>query len=86
MASLCVPRFSRIIITRPGTFKKSNVEEIYAAFVQATETQKAHPEIIFLPDTGEAVNKAIRLATEHRLSVLGTGSFYLAGEIRSKVS
>jgi dihydrofolate synthase/folylpolyglutamate synthase len=85
MAELCVQRFSRIIITKPGTFKKSNVEEIHSAFVQATETQKAHPEIIFLPKTEEAVDLAIRLATEHGLPVLGTGSFYLAGEIRGKV-
>ena len=85
MADLCVSRFSRIIITRPGTFKKSNVEEIYAAFVQAAETQKIHPEIIFLPETEEAVDMAIRLAAQHGLPALGTGSFYLAGEIRGKM-
>jgi len=85
MAELCVSCFSRILITRPGTFKKSNVEEIHAAFVQATETQKASPEIVFLPDTEEAVDMAIRLAAKHGLPVLGTGSFYLAGEIRGKV-
>jgi len=86
MAELCAPRFSRIIITRPGTFKRSNVEEIYAAFVHAAEEQKAHPEIIFLPDTEKAVELAIQLAIKHGLPILGTGSFYLAGEIRSKVN
>ena len=85
MASLCVPRFSRIIITRPGTFKKSNVEETCAAFVQAAEAQKAAPDIILLPDTDEAVDLAIQSAVEHGLPALGTGSFYLAGEIRSRV-
>jgi dihydrofolate synthase/folylpolyglutamate synthase len=85
MAELCVSRFSRIIITKPGTFKKSNAEEIHAAFVQAAEALKTRPEIVFLPDTEKAVDMAIRLATEHGLPVLGTGSFYLAGEIRSKV-
>jgi dihydrofolate synthase / folylpolyglutamate synthase len=85
MAELCVPRFSRIVITRPGTFKKSNVDEIHAAFVQAVEAEKAQPEIVFLPDTEEAVDMAIRLATEHGLPALGTGSFYLAGEIRGRV-
>jgi len=84
MAELCVPRFSRIIITKPGTFKKSNVEEIHAAFIQMAEAEKAHPEIIFSPDTEEAVDLAIRLATKHGLPVLGTGSFYLAGEIRAR--
>ena len=86
MAKLCVPHFSRIIITKPGTFKKSSVEEIHAAFIQAAETQKVRPEIIFLPDTEKAVDLAIQLAAKHGLPVLGTGSFYLAGEIRSKVN
>jgi len=85
MAELCVPRFSRIIITKPGTFKKSNVDEIHDAFVHAAETQKAAPEIIFLPQTGEAVDLAIQLAVKHELPVLGTGSFYLAGEIRGNI-
>ena len=86
MAELCVPRFSRIIITKPGTFKKSNVEEIHAAFIQASEIQKTSPEIIFLPGTDEAIDLAIHLAAKHGLPVLGTGSFYLAGEIRSKAN
>jgi len=85
MAELCVPHFSRIIITRPGTFKKSNVEEIHAAFAQAAEARKVRPEIIFLPQTEEAVDMAIRLAAKHELPALGTGSFYLAGEIRGKM-
>jgi len=83
MAELCVSHFSRIIITRPGTFKKSNVEEIHAAFVQAAEAQKVSPEIVFLPVTEKAVELAIRLAAKHGLPALGTGSFYLAGEIRA---
>ena len=85
MAELCIPRFSWIIITKPGTFRKSNVEEIHDAFVQSAKTQKAHPEIIFLPDTKKAIDLAIRLAVKHGLPVLGTGSFYLAGEIRGNV-
>jgi dihydrofolate synthase/folylpolyglutamate synthase len=85
MAELCVPRFSRIIITKPGTFKKSNVDEIYASFIQTAEKQKTSPEIIFLPDTDEAIDLAIQLAVKHELPLLGTGSFYLAGEIRGNV-
>jgi dihydrofolate synthase/folylpolyglutamate synthase len=85
MAELCVHRFSRIIITKPGTFKKSNAEEIYAAFVQTAESQNVRPEITFLTQTEEAVDSAIRLAVKDGLPVLGTGSFYLAGEIRGKV-
>jgi len=82
MAELCVPRFSRIIITKPGTFRKSNIEEIHDAFVKAAEKHKDRPDIVFLPDTKEAVDLAILLAARHGLPALGTGSFYLAGEIR----
>jgi dihydrofolate synthase/folylpolyglutamate synthase len=85
MAELCVHRFSRIVITKPGTFKKSCPEEIYAAFVQMAEEQKAAPEIILLQQTEKAVDLAIQLALKLRLPVLGTGSFYLAGEIRGKM-
>jgi dihydrofolate synthase/folylpolyglutamate synthase len=85
MAELCVPRFSKIIITRPGSFKKSFPEEIYSVFVREAEKNKNPPELIYLPQTEEAIDKAIGLASGLGVPVLGTGSFYLAGEIRSRV-
>ena len=81
MAKLCVSFFSHIIITTPGTFKKSNPEEIYASFAKEAEKIYFPPEILLIPDTVEAVNKAINMASEQELPVLGTGSFYLAAEI-----
>ena len=33
---------------------------------------------------GEAVDKAVNMALEHGLPVFGTGSFYLAAEIRKR--
>jgi len=84
MAGLCVPFFSRVIITTPGTFKKSNPNEVYAAFVGEAGKLSKKPEILFLPDTGEAIDKAVSLALETGLPILGTGSFYLAGEIRKR--
>ena len=83
MAKLCAPRFSRIIITTPGTFKKSNPAEIYAAFVEEAKKLNPMPDILFIPDTAEAVNEAVRIALEKELPILGTGSFYLAAEIRN---
>ena len=85
MAKLCAPRFSRIIITTPGTFKKSNPAEIYAAFTKEAEKLNPAPAVLFIPDTTEAVNEAVRIALETGLPVLGTGSFYLAGEIRKTI-
>lgn len=85
MARLCVPHFSRIIITAPGTFKKSNPEEIYAAFNEEGRKMNKAPEILFIPQTVDAADAALNLARWHDLPVLGTGSFYLAGEIRDRL-
>ena len=82
MAKLCASRFSQIIITTPGTFKKSNPAEVYAAFAEAAKTHHPSPQVAFIPDTAAATAEAVRLAGEQGLAVLGTGSFYLAAEIR----
>jgi len=85
MAKICAPRFSQIIITTPGTFKKSNPPEIYAAFAEEAKKLKNGPNVLFVPDTEKAVSQAISLAREQGLPVLGTGSFYLAAEIRERL-
>ena len=85
MAELCVPCFSHIIITTPGIFKKSKPEEIYAVFTQAAHGFSAGSHIHFIPDTKNAIEKTKELALELGLPILGTGSFYLAAEIRKLV-
>jgi len=82
MAELCVPHFSRIFVTTPGIFKKSSPEEVYAAFVREAGGIPRPQEILFVPKTGEALEKAVNLALGQGLPILGTGSFYLAGEIK----
>jgi dihydrofolate synthase/folylpolyglutamate synthase len=84
MAELCVPCFSRIIITTPGTYKKSFPLDIYKAFLEKAK-ETPGPEILFIPETDQAVKRAYELALMEELPVLGTGSFYLAGEIRKKI-
>ena len=88
MAKLCVPLFSKVFITTPGMFKKSSPEKIFKAFCTHAEIQKRKalpiPEITYIPNTEEAIEKAIKIALESSLPILGTGSFYLAGEIRKK--
>ena len=96
MAKLCIGSFSIIIITTPGTFKKSFPEEIYKTFKNLTAELRggedknkfdkiiSAPEILFIPDTAKAIDCAIELANKNSLPVLGTGSFYLAAEIRNK--
>jgi len=85
MAELSLSCFQTIIITTPGSFKKSQVEEIYAAFTGQNEKAKNKTEIIFLPDTAEAIDRAVDLAVKLQLPVLGAGSFYLVAEIRKRV-
>jgi len=91
MAILCIPYFSKIIITTPGTFKKSFPEEVYEIFVDtAADTKLNHklglnPEvqdIRFIPDTETAIKQALEMGNSLNLPILGTGSFYLAAEIK----
>jgi dihydrofolate synthase/folylpolyglutamate synthase len=79
MAETLVPHFSRIVITRPGTFKQSDPAGIFEIF---RETAGSHAEIFLVPDTEDAVKKAISLGEKIGKAVLGTGSFYLCAEIR----
>ena len=97
MAELCIPFFSCIIITTPGSYKKSNPAEIFDVFTRLArnssgtggggknENHSTEPNLLFIPDTARAVETAIDLAKTRKLPVLGTGSFYLAGEIRDKI-
>jgi dihydrofolate synthase/folylpolyglutamate synthase len=82
LARLIIPRFSRIIITTPGTYKESLPEKANAAFLAIRGDGKS-PEITLIPDTGQAVETALNKARETKLPVLGAGSFYLSAEIRT---
>jgi len=77
MARIAHSHFAKIIITTPGTFKASDPAKVYEAFVQFAGKEK----VSLVPDTQEAVKQA----QEFSLPILGTGSFYLAAEIRKIV-
>jgi len=88
MAQSCIDQFSSIVITTPGTFKKSNPQEVYQAFTAEADryadtagAKQRKPEVEFIPDTEEAIRSALNRARERGLPVLATGSFYLAGEV-----
>jgi dihydrofolate synthase/folylpolyglutamate synthase len=81
MAEITGPHFSRIIITSPGTFKTSYPRQVFALFQKAGNGKN----ILLIEHTAEAVQQALTLGRELKLPVLGTGSFYLAGEIRSRI-
>jgi dihydrofolate synthase/folylpolyglutamate synthase len=90
MAQLLVPCFSRIIITTPGSFKQSEPEKVFAIFEE--EARKAGPPgaaekdspVRLIKETKQAIRYALDLGRQTALPLLGTGSFYLAAEIRGE--
>ncbi|MDR3247483.1 MAG: bifunctional folylpolyglutamate synthase/dihydrofolate synthase [Treponema sp.] len=98
MAEILAPCFSRIIITTPGTFKKSNPEDLYRIF---REKIQGTTELLLIPDTAAAIDRALEVSRTRgangksnnpgmppilgMLPILGTGSFYLASEIRKYI-
>jgi dihydrofolate synthase/folylpolyglutamate synthase len=87
MAAILVPHFGRIFITRPGTFKTSFPEKLAQIFRSRSEglPPDKRPQVTLITDTREAIDAAGRCARESGLPCLGTGSFYLAAEIRAMV-
>lgn len=69
-----IPHFARIIISKPGTFRKSNIERLY----EEATTLFPDKDIMLIPDSHEAVSKAM----EGKGDILITGSFYLASAIK----
>jgi len=88
MAEIACPHFAKIFITTPGTFKASDPAKVYETFAEIAGRQKT----TLVKDTQEAVRQAVLFARNSRrgaeaqkdegMPVLGTGSFYLAAEIR----
>ena len=85
MAEILLPRFSRIIITMPGTFKISEPEKVYDVFSDHPAGKSEQTKILFVKDTFEAARQALQTGRENGLPVLCIGSFYLAAEVRDYV-
>lgn len=80
MARILVPHFSAIIITAPGTFKKSDPSSVYSHFLSVESA--GDPTILLEPDTQKAIELCARLGIEKGQPTLVTGSFYLAAAVR----
>ena len=85
MAKLCLPCFSRIIITTPGTFKVSHPDELFGIFKAIKQEINCKTEVLFIPETEKAIDLALNLGVNNSLSILGAGSFYLSAEIRNAI-
>jgi dihydrofolate synthase/folylpolyglutamate synthase len=86
MAKILIPNFSHIIITTPGTFKISFPEAVCDTFTKEASESGITSVLLFIPKTAVAIEKALALGREKGIPILGTGSFYLAAEIRNRVS
>lgn len=75
MAKIAAAHFKSIIVSTPGTFKKSDPGSVYKAI------SKYHSATLFLPEPKDALKEALRLAGKD-LPILVTGSFYMIGEIK----
>jgi dihydrofolate synthase/folylpolyglutamate synthase len=75
MAEILAPAFQEIVVTTPGTFRESRIDEVHQAF------HRLNPHTLKIPDTAQALNQAQAMAGANR-PMLVTGSFYLAGQVR----
>lgn len=81
MAQILLPHFSNIILTTPGSFKKSDLEKTRKAFTDIQDGFNVDIECI--PDTEEAIRRTFMLSKQQHKAVLAAGSFYLAAEVRT---
>lgn len=76
MADVLADQFKHVIISRPGTFKKSDPQGVFELFKERNENTQ------LIIDPAEAEQEARKLS-EGKRPILVTGSFYMASEIRN---
>lgn len=83
MCDLILKNFDKIIISRPGTFKKSNIQELFEMFEQKISAFDGYKEkkVYLESEAFSALNLAQKLTAPNE-PVLVCGSFYLAGAIK----
>lgn len=84
MARILIPYFSHIVITKPGNFKKSDIDKTIKCFTEAKDGFTVIIEPV--PETAEALRRIYSLARGKNIPLLVTGSFYLAAEFRSFIA
>lgn len=80
MAKIILRHFDRIIISRPGTFKKSDPKKIFALFETLKAESRSTASIFLVEENSRALEKAYMLKGEDG-AILVCGSFYLGGGI-----
>ena len=82
MGSLVLDHFTRVIISRPGTFKKSDITLIEQELSLLASTRDKEYDIRMIEDNMEALSSAID-NTPRTAAILVCGSFYLAGGVKT---
>jgi dihydrofolate synthase/folylpolyglutamate synthase len=72
--------FSRVIVTKPGTFKESDVEAIAQGFIEEGF------QVRVMEDTQTGLQTALAEASAANLPLLVCGSFYLCAEMAKMLS
>ena len=70
---------SRVIVSRPGTFKPGDPQVVFEAVVAAGIPAELEPEPLQALNRARQVNATL---AEGRRSILVTGSFYMVAEVR----
>lgn len=78
MGKIILANFRTIIVSKPGTFKKSNPQELFSLL----NTMKTDKNDIYLIEDAEEALSFCEKNTKPETPVLVCGSFYLAGEIK----
>ncbi len=81
MVNLVLDHFHRIIISRPGTFKKSDIASLNLLMKGQAGKRQGSYEIFLIEDNLEALKMAY-VKTPQSGAILACGSFYLAGGIK----
>jgi len=82
MGSLVLDHFSRVIISQPGTFKKSDISLIEQKLRMLATTRDKEYDIRLIEDNQEALSSAMERTPAHA-AILVCGSFYLAGGVKT---
>ncbi|HKL59575.1 MAG TPA: cyanophycin synthetase [Sphaerochaeta sp.] len=82
MGSLVLDHFKRVIISRPGTFKKSDISLIDQKLRLLASTRDEEFDIRLIGDNQEALALALE-STPKGAAILVCGSFYLAGGVKT---
>ncbi|MFO7848323.1 MAG: folylpolyglutamate synthase/dihydrofolate synthase family protein [Spirochaetia bacterium] len=80
MASILYPQCAYIVVSRPGSFKPSEPENIYRIFSEYSSSEYTS-KVQLLTDPKEAFDRALSLS-EGKRPILVIGSFYMTAEIR----